>query len=358
MDRTLERLLDAVDDAQREIVSLTQELIRIPTVNDGTPASGDEMLAATFLRDRLAAEGIEGTIYASADNRGNLVATLPGGPGPRLLFMSHTDVVPVEDASLWTHPPFAAEIAEGRIWGRGANDMKSIVAAQVMAMAILKRAGVRPRGTLALATCADEEAGGAYGFGWMARHHPEALRADYAINEGGGAPIKSGGRIVYSIPTGEKGRYEIHIRVKGRGWHASTPWRADNAIYKAEEVIRRIRDYQPEVSVEADLFNHLAPLTGSEERVTPESVDELIARLEPSNPNLASYLRAASRMTLVATMIHAGVKSNSVAEICAIICDARMLPWQDAAYVRREIGTLLEGLDGVTFEVIETAISN
>lgn len=358
MSTDLARLLAMVDEARDEVIALTQDLVRIPTINYGTPESGDEMAAAKLLRDRFAEDGIASSIYAAVENRGNIVASLGDGSGPSLLFMSHTDVVPVEDEDQWTYPPFSAEIADGRIWGRGASDMKATVAAQAMAMILLKRAGVKLNGKLSFASCADEEAGGAYGFGWMAEHHPEVLRAEYAVNEGGGGPIRNDGRLIYPISTGEKGRLEIHIRIRGRGWHASQPWRADNAIYKAEEVIRRIRAWKPEVSTKAEIFRHLDVLAGITEPVTDENIEQILQQVEQRNPNLASLLRASSRMTLVATMINAGVKSNSVAEACTIVCDVRSLPWQDAEYVRRQIAGIVDGIDGVTFEVIETAVSN
>ena len=358
MTRRLDHLLQMVDDARDEVIALTQQLVRIPTVNDGTPRSGHELSAAELLQRSLAEDGIESRILRSAEYRGNILASIGTGNNPRLLYMSHLDVVPVEDESQWTHPPFSGEIAEGRIWGRGAADMKSTVAAQAMALKVLQRAGVRLRGTLILASCADEEAGGAFGFGWMAQHHPDLLRADYAINEGGGWPICSGDRLIYPIPTGEKGRLEAHLWIRGRGWHASQPWRADNAIYKAEEVIHRVRAYQPEVSTAHELFRHLDLLAGIEPPVTAETIDTALQEIEARDANLASLLRAASRMTLVATMIHGGVKSNSVAERCVVTCDVRTLPWQDRTYVQRELERQLAGLDGVTVEVVETAVSN
>ena len=386
---TLDDLLKMVDDARDEVIELTQQLVQVPSVNTGRNAeppwppsgkpaagepypepivpfdgsgatrTGDELPAAELLRDKLAADGIDSTIYIPGENRGNIVARLgePGGR-PRLLMMSHIDVVPVEDASQWTHPPFGGEIVEGRLWGRGSSDMKSTVAAETMAMIVLKRAGVRFNGELVLAVCSDEESGGAYGFGWMAQHYPELLEAEFAVNEGGGAPIRSGDRLIYPINVGEKGRMEVHIHITGRGFHASQPWRADNAIYKAEEVIRRIRGYEPEVSVDNAAFSNLATLAGVTEVVTTENLERVLGQIAESNPSLASYLRAASRMTLVATMIDAGVKSNSVAENCLITCDVRSLPHQSAAYVQQQVESLLAGLDGVRVEVIETAVSN
>jgi acetylornithine deacetylase/succinyl-diaminopimelate desuccinylase-like protein len=354
----LSQLLSAVDDAHDEIVALCQDLVRIPSINFGTKDSGDELPAAELLRDKLAADGIDGTVFKPAENRGNIVADLGGGDGPRLLYMSHIDVVPVEDEAQWKYPPFGAEIHDNRIWGRGANDMKDTVAAQAMALCLLKRAGFEPKGTLSFASCADEEAGGAFGFGWQAKNHPETLRADYAVNEGGGTPVLVDGKTIYSISTGEKGRLEIHFRVTGRGYHASQPWMADNAIYKAEELVRRFREYSPTISVEADVFRHLETLAGISATPTAENIDRLLAQIAERNPSLASRLRAASRMTLVATMVRAGVKSNSVAENCTIVCDVRSLPSQDVNYVREQATRIANGLDGVSFEVVETAISN
>ncbi len=358
MTANLEQLLEMVEQGSDEIIKLTQDLVRLQTVNFGTPESGDEIIAAELLRDKLSAEGIDSQIYKSTENRGNFVASLGSTDGPSLLFMSHTDVVPVEDAGQWTHLPFGGEIDEGRIWGRGAADMKSTVAAQAMAMIFLKRAGVDLKGRLSFVTCADEEAGGAYGFGWMAENHADVLKADYAVNEGGGGAVRTNSGVIYGISTGEKGRLEAHIKIKGRGFHASQPWRADNAIYKAEEVIRRVRNYEPEVSADAEPFKHLDTLAGITKKVTVENLEETLAEIEESNPSLSSMLRASSRMTLVATMINAGVKSNSVAENCTIICDIRSLPWQDRDYVRGQLEGLVSDLDGVTVDIIETAVSN
>ncbi|MGH2534353.1 MAG: M20 family metallopeptidase [Thermomicrobiales bacterium] len=354
---SLSELLAAADDAREETIALTQALVRVPSINTGVMPTGDETPAANILRAKLAADGIACDIFESAPNRGNLIARLHGdGGGPSLLLMGHTDVVPVEDAAQWKHPPFSAEIADGRIWGRGSADMKSTVAAETMAMILLKRHGVPLNGDLILAAGADEESGGAYGFEWLAKHHPAKLRADFSINEGGGNPIHYDGRLTYPINLGEKGRLEIRITVTGRGYHASAPWMADNAIYKARPVLDRIAAYQPEVSTDAEIFRHLDSALGISDPVTPETIDQIVADLMPNNQRIASWLRAASRMTIVASMIKAGVKSNSVAETCLITCDVRTLPWQDEAYVAGELDTILDGLDGVAYEIITTAV--
>src|SRR5688500_9548357 len=126
---TRDELLALVDGARDELVALCQDLVRLPTVNTAVMPPGDETPAAELLRAKLAAEGIDARVYESAPNRGNLIARLPGSGGaPRLLLLSHTDVVPVEDEAQWRFPPFSATVHEGRIWGRGAGDMKSTVA--------------------------------------------------------------------------------------------------------------------------------------------------------------------------------------------------------------------------------------
>jgi acetylornithine deacetylase/succinyl-diaminopimelate desuccinylase-like protein len=355
---TRDELLASVDAAREEIIALCQALVRVPSVNTGVMPTGDETPAAEILRDKLAADGLDSDILESAPNRGNFVARLRGSAGsPRLLYLSHTDVVPVEDEAAWTHPPFGAEIHDGRIYGRGANDMKNTVAAEAMAMILLKRAGVPLRGDLIFAAGADEESGGEWGFAWLAKHHPEKLEADFGLNEGGGALVHAAdGRLAYLVSPGEKGRLEIVITVKGRGWHASQPWRADNAIYKAQEVIRRIAGYEPERYVDPALIGPLADLYGITETITAENVDRIAAELEGRNPNWASSLKAMTRMTFVASMIHAGVKSNSVAESCEIKCDIRTLPHQDERYVRDQLTRLLAGLDGVSFVINYTAV--
>lgn len=352
-------LLARVDAARDELVALCQALVQLPTVSTGVMPTGNETPAAELLRAKLAGDGIASEVIESAPARGNLIARLPGRRGvPRLLLLSHTDVVPVEDEGQWRFPPFSATLHEGRIWGRGAGDMKSTVAAQAMAMILLKRAGIALDGDLIFAAGADEESGGDYGFRWLAANRPDLLRADFGLNEGGGSLVQAAdGRQAYLVSTGEKGRLEIKLTVKGRGWHASQPWRADNAIYKAQEVIRRIAAYQPERHVDPNLIAPLADLFGVQETVTAANVDRVAADLEARGEvSWASSLKAMTRMTLVATMIDAGVKSNSVAETALITCDVRTLPHQDEAYVARQIQSLIDGLDGVSFIINYTAV--
>src|SRR5579864_5361129 len=170
----LSTLLASVDEAHDEIVALLQDLVRLPTINRGSrPDTGNETPACDLLRTKLEPAGIEHEVHESAPGRGNLIARLGPTSGKRLLFMSHTDVVPVEDESLWEHPPFSGTIDRGRIYGRGADDDKGDVAAYCMALLLLQRAGVTLDGELVRLAAADEESGGRWGAGWVAEHYAE-----------------------------------------------------------------------------------------------------------------------------------------------------------------------------------------
>ena len=271
----LDTLLTHVDRAQDELVALLQDLVRIPSINNGVMPTGNETPVCELIAARLAAAGIASQTLESAPGRGNIVARLAGSKGsPRLLYMAHVGrLCRWENESEWTYPPFGGEVHDGRVWGRGSHDMKGTLAAEIMALLILKRAGVALSGDLMLAACADEEAGGAYGAGWLATTHPELVKADFAVNEGGGAPLKTAQGLAYFLNTGEKGRYEVHITVSGSSFHASQPWRADNPMFKVAAVLTRIQDYRPQVDTSHPMFRHYQSLLNLPEPVTNENID-------------------------------------------------------------------------------------
>src|SRR5579859_4714038 len=353
----LTTLLESVDAAHDEIVSLLQDLVRIPTVNRGSrPDTGNETPACDLLRSKLAPAGIQFEVHESAPGRGNLIARLGPTGGQRVLFMSHTDVVPVEDETLWEHPPFSGTIDRGRVYGRGADDDKADVAAHCMALVLLQRAGARLGGELVCLAAADEESGGKWGAGWVAEHFAELVRADVAINEGGGSPIHSPQGLLYPVCLGEKGRLEARITRQGRSGHASMPWRADNPVPVLAEAIQRIAAYEPEIDVSHPFFRDVLSALGVKQAPTAENIDRIADGLQ-GQPGLASQLKANSRMTITPTMLEAGVKSNSIPDRAKLVCDVRALPGQDDGFVRRELEHLLDGLR-VAIDVNYTAISN
>ena len=311
-----------------------------------------------FARDWLTKDGIPTEILESAPGRGNIIARMEGTSGKAgLMFMSHTDVVPVEEEDKWRFPPFSATIADGRIYGRGANDCKGLLTAQMMAMRLLRRNGIQLKDSLILASGADEEHGGRYGFGWLAQNHPDKLAAPLAVNEGGGTPIEAAGALTYILGVGEKGRLQVEIHVKGSSAHASTPWQGENALFGLAQAVQRIEQYEPERDTSTSLFQYLSTFA-IEDRPSPANIDQIIAETAPVNPRFASIMRALSRMTVTPTMIQGGIKSNSVPEAIRLTCDIRTLPHQDEAYVRQELAKILEGIPGVEFDIDYMAVPN
>lgn len=354
----LKSLLDQVDELRDEIVSLEQELVRIPTVNTGFMPTGNETEVCNYMKDWLAKDGIDSEIIEAAPGRGNFIAQLEGSSGNAgLMFMSHTDVVPVEEEEKWRFPPFSATIADGRIYGRGASDCKGLLSCQLTAMRILKRNGIALENGLILASGADEEHGGRYGFGWLADNHPEKLMAPLAVNEGGGVPIEAAGNLTYLLGVGEKGRLQLEIDVRGTSAHASTPWQGTNALFGLSEVVKRIETYEPERDTSTSLFQHLSSFA-IEDRPSASNIDQIIADTEDKNPRFASIMRALSRMTITPTMIRGGIKSNSVPESVRLTCDVRTLPHQDEAYVRSEVEKILEGIPGVEIDIDYMSVPN
>ena len=344
-------LFRQVDQAENDIVALEQALVRIPSVNTGFMPTGDETPVCELAHDFLAEDGIQSEILESAPNRGNLIARLEGRSGNAgLMFMSHTDVVPVEDESKWRFPPFSATIADGRIFGRGATDCKGLLTAQLMAVRILKRNGIELEDGLILAAGADEEHGGRYGFGWLADNYPEKLAAPFAVNEGGGTPIEAAGALTYVLGVGEKGRLQVEIDVKGTSSHASVPWQGTNALYRLSRALSSIEGFEADRDTSGAIFDHLSTFA-IEHAPSAENVDDIIAEIEPDNPRFASMLRALSRMTLTPTMVRGGIKSNSVPESIRLTCDVRTLPHQDDDYVRQQLDEVLADVPGVSYEI-------
>src|SRR5256714_9018338 len=227
---------------RQEVTELLQELIRIDTTNP----PGNETRVAELLRDYLEDSGVACELYARIPERANLVARISGrGDGPRLLFLSHTDTV-LADAHEWQLDPWSGELRGGEIWGRGALDMKGQVAASAVAVASLAREGFEPAGDLIFVAAADEEVGVDFGLSWLCREHPDAVRADYALNEGAGDRVEFGGRPFYLCSTAEKMSSPFRLRVHGRSGHASMPGIGDNALVKAARLIQRLPGHRPQ----------------------------------------------------------------------------------------------------------------
>src|SRR5207237_765984 len=258
-----------------EVTTVLQDLIRLDTVNP----PGNETRAAEYLRSYLEGSGLPCELYARIPERASLVARIPGrGEGPSLLFLSHTDTV-LADAAEWKVDPWSGELRDGEVWGRGALDMKGEVAASAVAIASLAREGFEPAGDLIFVAAADEEVGVGYGLPWLCEEHLEAVRADYALNEGGGERIELAGRALYLCSTAEKMSSPFRLRVHGRAGHASMPGIADNALTKAAPLIERLAAYRPELRLEEEADALVQTIAG--QKLGAEEALALARELDP-----------------------------------------------------------------------------
>jgi acetylornithine deacetylase/succinyl-diaminopimelate desuccinylase-like protein len=206
---------------QAEAVRTIQSYVRIDTSNP----PGDVTKAADFLAGILQREGIPVTRFESAPGRSILVARLKGtGPAKPLLLLHHMDVVPT-DPSRWQHNPFGAEIADGKIWGRGSIDMKGLGVVQLMSFIELKRQNVPLARDVILMAVPDEEVGGALGARWMLEHHFAEIDPEYILDEGGfgSQDLFAPGKLVFGISVAEKKILWLKLRAEGVAGHGSQP---------------------------------------------------------------------------------------------------------------------------------------
>jgi acetylornithine deacetylase/succinyl-diaminopimelate desuccinylase-like protein len=317
-----------------EVTDLLQRLLRVDTTNP----PGNETAAAELLRDYLEANGVACELIAKVPERANLVARIPGGAGPTLLFLSHTDVV-LADPAEWSVPPFSGELRDGEVWGRGALDMKGQVAASAVAIASLARDGFQPSGDLIFAATADEEVGDDFGLSWLCREHPEAVRCDFAINEGGGDRlVLANGTAIYECTTAEKKTAPFRIHVRGRSGHASMPGIADNALVKAAMRIERLGAFHPEPQLGPEVEGFLRAVLGE----VPPAI-EAVERTRALTAPAADFVEALLGATFSPTIISASSKRNVIPALCTIEVDCRLLPGQHPEHVEPMIRAVLGG---------------
>jgi acetylornithine deacetylase/succinyl-diaminopimelate desuccinylase-like protein len=338
-----------------ELVELLRGLLRIRSVNP----PGDEIKAARFLEDVLHAEGLEPTVVEPFPGRGSIVARVRGGGGgDPLLLLSHLDVVPA-DPTGWTHDPFGGDLADGYVWGRGALDMKSMVAMEVQVMRRLARAarsaGRNPATDpvpglardVVFCCSADEEAGGWQGANWLVNEHPEWLRAAAALNEAGGQAMTYGGVRFYPIQVAEKGFVVYRLHVKGRWGHGSVP-SPDNAAVLAARIVTRLAEPGPVRLTEAmnvalgRAIPHLAARAATVVRQLvsgaapkPGAIDAALREL--CDPGLARTVSAILRDTVSVGIVQSGVKYNVIPGTAMIEIDCRTLPGTDEPAMRAEL---------------------
>ncbi len=320
-----------------DATKLLQRLIRVDTVNP----PGNERALQEELRELLAEAGFECELLAAEPERPNLVARLRGsGEGPTLTLLGHVDTVRADPAE-WTRDPWSAELADGMVWGRGALDMKGQVACELAACLRLARDGWRPAaGELRLVLTADEEAGGELGARWLCENHPDKVRSDYVVNEGGGASLEFGGRRIYTLSVGEKGIFRAKLRAPGVAGHASLPRIGENALLKLARLLTRI-EAQPPPEPTPEGLELLSALYG--ERFEGEDgMREGLERIRSDAPLLAAFLAEPMlSVTLSPTMAQAGEKANVIPSRAEALIDTRVPPGLGESDARERIEALL-----------------
>jgi acetylornithine deacetylase/succinyl-diaminopimelate desuccinylase-like protein len=321
---------------ERRTTELLQRLIRFNTVNP----PGNEQAAQEFLRDMLEAVGFECELLAAVEGRPNLIARLAGpSDGPRLGFLGHVDTV-LATPSEWSVDPWSGELKDGCVWGRGALDMKSQVAAEVAAAVALAEEGWRPAsGELLVIVTADEETGAQHGAHWLCDNHPDKVRCDMLVNEGGGEVLDFDGRRIYDVCVAEKGVFRFTVSTRGVAGHASIPRIGDNALLKLAPLLERLAaaGVVPELTPEP-----VAYLAGLGFEVNGD-LPAAFRRLEEKDPRLAVLVEPMLGATFTPTMVRASDKINVIPSSAEIKVDCRVPPQLGEDYARARIEEALAG---------------
>jgi acetylornithine deacetylase/succinyl-diaminopimelate desuccinylase-like protein len=343
-----------------EAAELLAALLRFDTVNP----PGNERPAQEYLAAHLEEAGFHCELIGAEPGRPNLLARLPAaaagargsspeGPTPSTLcYLGHVDTV-LADRSEWTHDPWSGDIADGFLWGRGALDMKSQVAAEVAAGASLARSGWRPAaGELLIAAVVDEETGGELGAQWITETHPEKVRCDLLVNEGGGAVFEYGGRRCYGVCCAEKGVFRFTVTTDGVAGHASMPGMGDNALLKMAPLLQRLGARQPSYELTGEPRAFLEGI--GEDPADPAGS---IARLRAADPRLATMFEPMLGVTFTPTRIRASEKVNVIPSRAELRVDCRVPPGLGEEEVRRGIAEVL-GEDGFRIDFTERVVGN
>ena len=318
--------------ASRETLEHLQAMIRMNTVNP----PGNELQVAKYLDSALRAEGIETHLFEPAPGRGSLVAVLKGnGSKKPVLIMGHMDVVGVE-RDKWSVDPFAAVIKDGYLYGRGAIDDKGMLAANLETMLLLKRNVLDKGGTLSrdviFVANSDEEQDGVWGMGWLIKNHPELIRAEFALNEGGRTRIVGGKRLYVAVQNTEKVSHVVTVTAHGPGGHASIPLEG-NAIFRLGRALAAIGAHTEPVVMKPttrEFFSQLSQVwpNAAERRAMADVASSDSRRVQRGARILSRtpVFNAVLRNGISATMINGGIRSNVIPVEAKATLNVRTLP--------------------------------
>lgn len=329
---------------REQVTTLLQDLIRFDTTNP----PGNETPCVEHIAALLQREGIEPTVLESAPGRGNLVARLKGdGSLPPLMLMGHVDVVPAE-ADKWEHPPFSGEVLDGVVWGRGATDMKNMVAIELMVFLSLKRENLSLKRDVIFMANADEETGGRMGAGWVALNYPDLIRAEYAINEGGPTSMVIDGKVFYVCSTAEKGSARFTVRGRGAPGHASLPQRNNSILPLSKALVKLIETPLP-IHVTKSARAHITALANG---VDGKNRANLLGLLDeatfhdalaalPVPGSTKRRLSSSLRNTATPTILKAGTKVNVIPAEAECQVDCRILPGMTLEPLEQEVRAIV-----------------
>ncbi len=312
-------------DPQDEAVELCRDLIRFASVNDGTGRGKGEREAAEYVAEKLTDVGLQPEVFESATNRTSVVARFEGEDRtrPALLIHGHLDVVPAEPKQ-WTYDPFAGEIADGALWGRGAIDMLDMDAMTLAVVRDRLRTGRKPARDIVLAFVADEEAGGVFGAQWLVRNQPQLFEGcTEAISEVGGFSLSVNDDLrLYLIETAQKGMAWMRLTANGTAGHGSMI-STDNAVTNLCEAVARLGAHEFPVHATKTVRAFLDEIGGAFGiELDPDDLAATVAKLGP----LARIVGATLRNTANPTMLDAGYKHNVIPGSASAMVDGRFLP--------------------------------
>lgn len=328
-------------DELEDTAAVARDLIRFDTTNFGNGKSRGETEAAEYVAANLEALGLTPQLFDSQPGRTSVVARVPGREPerPAMVLHGHLDVVPADPAN-WSVDPFAGEVRDGMLWGRGAVDMKDMDAMILTSLADILGAGELPARELVVAFFADEENGGVYGSHFLVDEHPELFAgAADAVSEVGGYSVDLGGTRAYLLQTGEKALVWIKLIARGGAAHGSRVFR-DNAITKLAEAVAKIGREEWPVHLTATTRAQLAELSGIL-GIPADDPDALIL----SAGSAAGFLQAGIHVTTNPTLLEAGYKHNVIPDRAEALVDIRPFPGQEdevLARVRELVGPEIE----------------
>jgi acetylornithine deacetylase/succinyl-diaminopimelate desuccinylase-like protein len=321
---------EAGPDAQ-EALALLRDYLRIDTTNP----PGNEIKTAEFFKQIFDREGIESRIFESAPGRASIYARLKGdGTQKAIVLLNHMDVVPAY-RQFWSVDPFAGEIKDGYIWGRGAVDMKSTGIVELIAMLTLKRQHIPLKADVVFLAVADEEAGGTAGAAFMLKEHFDLLKdAGTVLNEGGSIYAGEDGKVLrYEVSAAEKKPFWLKLTATGTPGHASAP-RSDSAVTHLIEALHRIAAHQTAIKVEPVVQKYFADTADFEPN--PEKREQFRdLRKSLTDPSFAAQFTqdrrksAMVRNTISITMLEGSNKINVIPAAASAQLDVRLLPSED-----------------------------